>query len=118
MPVLYRKTAQLVGEIRLAASDAITHTLRVIVASASKMAGKVSLTNVRYEVVESYPMTVTDGVSTGTEVVAIRTYISGSTLSETAIKAAYDLHYANVKAGLDDGALKGFVPTNEFTAKL
>lgn len=117
MPTLFRKTAQLAGEIRMAAADAITHTLRMVVASAPKVSGKVSLTNTRFEVIESYPMAVTNGTDAGTDVVAIRTYISGATLSEPAIKEAYDQHVLNVKAALNDGALKGFIPQVEMTAK-
>lgn len=117
MSVLFRKVAALAGEIRLAAADAILHTLRVKVASAPKTSGKVALTNVRTEVIESYPMAVTNGTDTGTDVVSIRTYISGATLNEMAISAAYDQHVVNVKAAIADGVLKGFVPNVDLIAK-
>lgn len=117
MSVLFRKVAVLAGELRLAAADAILHTLRVKVASAPKTSGKVTMTNVRAEVIESYPMAVTNGTDTGTDVVSIRTYISGATLSEPGMIAAYDRHVVNVKAAIADGILKGFVPNVDFIAK-
>lgn len=117
MPVMFRKTASIANEIRMAAADAITHTLRMVVSSAQKVSGKVSMTNVRFEAIESYPIATVVGSDSGTDVVAIRTSISGSTLNEAAIQAAYAQHIANVNAALADGALKGFVPQVDFTAK-
>lgn len=117
MSTTFRKTAVLSGELRMAAADAIGHTLRMIVASASKMAGKVNLTNVRFEVIESIPMTVTTGSETGVEIVSIRTTISGSTKNEAAIREAYTQHVVNVQAAVSNDTLKGFIPDVTFVAK-
>lgn len=117
MPTLFRKTAQLAGEIRFAAADAITHTLRVIVGTAPKSSGKVALTNVRAEFIELYPMPVTQGTESGTDVVSVRTVVSGSTLSEENIKVALAQHQANVASAVANDVLKGFVPDIQFTVK-
>lgn len=110
MTINFRKTSVSNGEIRYADPSDVTHTLRVVVSTAPKTAGAVSLTNNRLEYIESIHAPVTDGTNTAKEVVSIRIVASGSTLNEVLIKAAVTQAFANYTAVMNDKGLQGFTP--------
>lgn len=111
--VLFRKTSEVNGEKRFADPGNITHTLRVSVATSPKAAGKVSLTNNRFEYVESERPQVTNGTDNSNEVTSIRIIISGSTQNANLLKARVARAFANVEAMMDDKCLDGFIPTSD-----
>lgn len=110
MTTNFRKTSANNGEIRLASPSDVTHTLRVVVTTTPKVAGAIALVNNRLEVIENIQVPVTQGSDTAKETVSIRTVVSGSTLSEAAVKAALTQHQVNVMAIANDKGLQGFIP--------
>lgn len=92
----------------------ITHTLRVKIDTTPKTAGKVKLTNVRAEFVETNPLTVTSGADSGTDLTSARVVFSGSTMSDATMVARWNSLKANVDAAIADGVLKGFLPNVTF----
>lgn len=110
MTVLFRKTSEVNGEKRFADPGNINHALRVTVATAPKTAGKVQLTNNRFDYIEADRPTVSNGTDNANEAVSIRITLSGSTSNKDVVKARAKQAFANVEAMMDDQCLEGFVP--------
>lgn len=108
--VLFRKTSEVNGEKRFADPGNINHTVRVLVRATPKTAGKVQLTNNKFDFIEADKPVVTNGTDNSTEALSIRITLSGSTQNKALVKARAIQAFANVTAMLDDGCLEGFTP--------
>lgn len=108
--VNYRKLSVADGKLRYAHPSEITHTINVSVASAPKSAGPIALTNSKFDYVENYQATVTNGTDNAKEQISIRISTSGSTQNAASTKAAVAQAFANYMAMVEDKALEGYIP--------
>lgn len=112
MTKLYRLTAVNPNEIVLADPDNLRNTLTYRSKAVSKLVGGKRLTNVRSEMIDNSQVPLVVGEQTIDDTVSVRVIISGSDLSSTTIKDnIWPRVKFNVDAALNDGAGKGFIPT-------
>lgn len=108
----YRLTAVNPNEIVLADPDNLRNTLTYRTKAVSKLVGGKRLTNVRSEMIDNSQVPLVVGDQTVDDTVSVRVIISGSDLSASTIKGnIWPRVKHNVDAALNDGAGKGFIPT-------